>query len=169
MNTIGVVFQEPRHMADHPFAHGLRLQQEFFERGTASLTEVDSTFAPQAGLLSVAGHVAHAALTVEWFMAGAFSPSGFDLDFAAHEAQARAFTSLAAARARFAAAYGAAITTIDACSMADLQQPIAAGPIMGGAPRVALISAIGDHTAHHRGALAVYARLAGRVPAMPYA
>ncbi len=25
-----------------------------------------------------------------------------------------------------------------------------------------------SHTAHHRGALAVYARLLGKVPAMPY-
>ena len=156
-------------MADHPFAHGLRLQQEFFERGTASLTEADSTFAPQPGLLSVAGHVAHAALTVEWFIAGGFSPAGFDLDFAAHEAHAREFTSLTAARARFAAAYGGAIAKFDASTLAELHQLIAAGPIMGGAPRVALVSSLGDHTAHHRGALAVYARLIGRVPAMPYA
>ncbi len=32
-----------------------------------------------------------------------------------------------------------------------------------------MISAITDHTSHHRGALSVYARLLGKVPAMPYA
>ena len=40
---------------------------------------------------------------------------------------------------------------------------------VGGAPRLALVTGLGDHTAHHRGVLAVYARLCGRVPAMPYA
>jgi uncharacterized damage-inducible protein DinB len=47
--------------------------------------------------------------------------------------------------------------------------PIADGPIMGGAPRMAIFGAITDHTAHHRGALTVYARLGGAVPPMPYA
>ena len=40
--------------------------------------------------------------------------------------------------------------------------------IMGGAPRLAIFGAINDHTAHHRGALTVYARLNGIVPPMPY-
>ncbi|MCF8432232.1 MAG: DinB family protein [Melioribacteraceae bacterium] len=33
---------------------------------------------------------------------------------------------------------------------------------------MAVVGAIADHSAHHRGALAVYARLAGKVPKMPY-
>ena len=44
----------------------------------------------------------------------------------------------------------------------------ALGQIMGGAPRMAVISAITDHTAHHRGALTVYARMNTIVPPMPY-
>jgi uncharacterized damage-inducible protein DinB len=47
--------------------------------------------------------------------------------------------------------------------------PIADGPVLGGAPRSAILAAMGDHTAHHRGALTVYARLRGKTPAMPYA
>jgi len=35
-------------------------------------------------------------------------------------------------------------------------------------PRMAMIGAITDHTAHHRGALTVYARLNQVVPPMPY-
>ncbi len=155
-------------MTDHPFANALRAQADFFTRATASLTEADSGFVPQPGMLSVAAQVAHASITVDWFIAGAFSPTGFDLDFAAHETDARSFTSLAAARARFTAAYDRAIATLAATPLVELQQPIAPGPIMGGAPRLALAAALGDHTAHHRGALAVYARLLGRVPAMPY-
>jgi len=46
--------------------------------------------------------------------------------------------------------------------------PLAPGPIMGGAPRLAVFSAIAEHTAHHRGALSVYSRLLGKVPPMPY-
>jgi uncharacterized damage-inducible protein DinB len=40
---------------------------------------------------------------------------------------------------------------------------------MGGVPRWSVVSAISDHTAHHRGALTVYSRLLGKVPVMPYA
>ena len=40
---------------------------------------------------------------------------------------------------------------------------------MGGVPRAAILSGITDHTAHHRGALTVYARLLGKTPPMPYA
>ena len=39
---------------------------------------------------------------------------------------------------------------------------------IGGIPRIAIIGSITDHTAHHRGALSVYARLNGVVPPMPY-
>ena len=35
-------------------------------------------------------------------------------------------------------------------------------------PVVAIVGGIEDHTAHHRGALTVYARLLDRVPPMPY-
>jgi uncharacterized damage-inducible protein DinB len=39
---------------------------------------------------------------------------------------------------------------------------------MGGEPRLAIVGAICEHTAHHRGALAVYARLLGYAPPIPY-
>jgi uncharacterized damage-inducible protein DinB len=46
--------------------------------------------------------------------------------------------------------------------------PIADGPVLPGQPRAAIIAAIAEHTAHHRGALAVYARLLGYAPPIPY-
>ncbi len=58
--------------------------------------------------------------------------------------------------------------TLSSKSNAELTAPIADRPIMGGAPRMAIISAITDHTAHHRGALTIYARVSGLVPPMPY-
>ena len=50
----------------------------------------------------------------------------------------------------------------------NMEAPIVEGPILGGAPRSAIIPAMADHTAHHRGALTVYARLCGKTPSMPY-
>ncbi len=57
---------------------------------------------------------------------------------------------------------------VEASSDAELAQPMADNPILGARARYNGIEALIDHTGHHRGALAVYARLAGRVPEMPY-
>jgi uncharacterized damage-inducible protein DinB len=156
-------------MSANPFADALAKQQEFFVRGTACFRPQDAGYAPQPGLFTVAGQIAHAAMTVDWFIAGAFSPAGFDMDFPAHERAARAVIALDDAFARFKTGYDAAVARFAAASMAELQAPIAAGPIMGGAPRLAIVGALGDHTAHHRGCLAVYARMLGLAPPMPYA
>ena len=61
-----------------------------------------------------------------------------------------------------------AIQTISNVSEDELLAPLPEGPVMGGAPKVAVVSALADHTAHHRGALSVYARLLGKVSSMPY-
>ena len=82
--------------------------------------------------------------------------------------QVLAVESLADARMWLERSMNAAIETISAKSDADLEAPIAEGPIMGGMPVFAIISAIVDHTAHHRGALTTYARANGIVPADPY-
>jgi len=141
---------------------------EFFTRSTRSLSESHSTFAPSPGMMTVAQQVAHAAHTIDWFMEGAFRPEGFDTDFEAHARAVNGYTSLAAARAWFDKAYASARTLVSTKTDADLLVRLPDGPIMGGAPRVAIFGAITDHTAHHRGALTVYARLQGVVPPMPY-
>jgi uncharacterized damage-inducible protein DinB len=142
--------------------------REFFNRSTANLTEAHSSYAPVPGMMTVAQQVAHAAQTIDWFVEGAFRPEGFDVDV---EAQARTYmavTSLADARAWFERAVAAASATLAAKSDAELVAPLPEGPIMGGMPRMAIIGGITDHTAHHRGALTVYARLNHIVPPMPY-
>lgn len=141
---------------------------EYFTRSTRNLTEAHSSLMPAPGMMTAAQQVAHAAQTIDWFMKGAFRPEGFDLDFDAHAKAVEAVTSLAEARAWFDRAFAAAKATIGSMTDEALGAPIAEGPIMGGAPRMAVISAITDHTAHHRGALTVYARLVGVVPPMPY-
>ena len=137
---------------------------EFFERSTSNLTEDDSDYAPVAGLFTTAQQVAHAAQTIDWFMDGA----GFDLDFDAHERAVRGVTSLTDARAWFTRAVENARSVINTTSTEEWTQPIAEGPVMGGSPRSAIFGAITDHTAHHRGALTIYARLRNKVPPMPY-
>ncbi|MBI4877038.1 MAG: DinB family protein [Acidobacteria bacterium] len=143
--------------------------KEFFERSTRVLDEADSAFAPVEGIFTVAQQVAHTAQTVEWFVQGAFSRDGFDLDFERLDREMRAVASLEAARAWLNRAWAAAAECIEAHSGAEWESPLPPGPIMGGAPRHTVFDALADHTAHHRGSLAVYSRLLGKAPPMPYA
>jgi uncharacterized damage-inducible protein DinB len=142
--------------------------QEYFNRSTRNLTEAHSSVMPAAGMMTAAQQVAHTAQTVEWFMEGAFRPEGFDLDFEKHAAACQACASLAEARDWFERAVAAAKERVATLTDAELLAPLPEGPIMGGLPRIAIFGAITDHTAHHRGALTVYARLQGVVPPMPY-
>ena len=75
--------------------------------------------------------------------------------------------SLKAARAWMKRACAKAVRVLKAKSREEMQVPIT-GPLMTGEPRIAIMTAMTDHTAHHRGSLAVYARLLGRVSPMPY-
>lgn len=146
----------------------LNAAHEFFTRSTRNLVEAQSTFAPVPGMMTTAQQVAHAAQTIDWFVEGAFRPEGFSQDWEAQGKVVATYTSLAAARGWFEKAIANAKAVIGSKSDADLMAPLPAGPIMGGAPRMAIIGSITDHTAHHRGALTVYARLNGVVPPMPY-
>lgn len=146
----------------------LAAAQEFFNRSTRNLTEAHSGLMPAEGMMTAAQQVAHVALTVDWFMVGAFRPEGFDLDFEGQSKQLAACTSLTAARAWFDRAIETAKATVATKSDAELLAPLPPGPVMGGLPRIAIFGSITDHTAHHRGALTVYQRLLGLVPPMPY-
>jgi uncharacterized damage-inducible protein DinB len=146
----------------------LASMKEFFDRSTRVLEESDSAFAPKEGLFTTAQQVAHAAQTIDWFMNGAFQAGGFDLDFERLDKAVRAVTSLTSARQWWGQACAAAKATIDAHTDEEWMAPLADGPIMGGLPRFTVFGALTDHSAHHRGALTVYSRLLGKVPAMPY-
>ena len=141
---------------------------EFFNRSTGNLTEEDSSYTPVDGVFSTAQQVAHAAQTIDWFIDGAFAPNGFDLDFEGHERKVRAVTSLSDARAWLAKSVENAQAVVASKTDEEWGQPLPDGPVMGGQPRAAIFGAITDHTAHHRGALTIYARLRGKVPPMPY-
>ncbi len=145
----------------------LRSSLKYFQATASTFTEEDSGFAPQPELYTVAGHVAHAADSVDWFVEGAFG-EGWNMDFEELIAIAKAVISLDAANAWLERAYEAAIAAIESASEEELLASIPDKRIMGGAPRYAIVNSISDHSAHHRGALTVYARLMGKTPKMPY-
>ena len=146
----------------------LRLAIHFFNTSTAWLKEEDAAFAPVEGMFTACQQVAHVAQTIDWFFEGAFG-TGWDMDFAGHEAEARAICTVAEARAWLARAVESAVSRLEKKSAAELLEPLPEGGIMAGSPRGAVIGGIVEHTSHHRGALAVYARLRGKTPPMPYA
>jgi uncharacterized damage-inducible protein DinB len=146
----------------------LQSMKTFFDTGTKCFEEKDSTFAAVPGTFTVAQHVAHVAHTIDWFVEGAFRPQGFDLDFAGQEARVRGISKLSEARAWWERSMAEAVRVLGSKTEAELAVPLPEDGIMGGVPRFAIVSGMTDHTAHHRGALAVYARLLGKVPPMPY-
>lgn len=140
---------------------------KFFDRSTRCLAEEDSGFRPRPEMMSIAGQMAHTAQAVDWFREGGFG-SGWDLNFEAAAAAIEEVGSLAAARNWLADAWSRLREAVEAASVDELAATLPDNPILPGRPRYHTIEAIVDHTGHHRGALAVYARLAGRVPEMPY-
>lgn len=145
----------------------LRSTLQYFKKTLSVFEPADEAFAPHPEMYTVAAQVAHAAGSVDWFIEGAFG-EGWELDFEADIAKAKSVTSLEEATAWLDRAFANAIAVVSAASAEELAGAIPDTRIMGGAPRAAVVSGIVDHTAHHRGSLAVYARLLGKVPEMPY-
>ena len=140
----------------------------FLLRSIDCLAEEDSGFKPTENMLTVAQQVAHIAQTVDWFVDGATKPEGFDMDFEKHWVQVKPCSSLNEATDWFKRSIAGAKEAIGNMDMVELMSPLPAGPVMGGAPKLAIVGGISDHTAHHRGALTVYSRLLGKTPKMPY-
>ena len=147
---------------------GLKTDLQFFTNSTKCLTGEDQAFAPKEGMFTVTNQVAHVAHTIEWFIEGAFGPSGFDLNFEELAKKTMAVQTLEEARSWLEKAVNDGVALIQSKSEEELGAPLPAGPIMGGMPKSSIFGGISDHTAHHRGALTVYSRLLGKTPAMPY-
>ncbi len=141
--------------------------RRFFDRTTRCLSEAEAGFRATPETMTVAQQVAHAAQTIDWFREGGFEDR-WDMDFAAAMAATNAVGSLAEARLWLADAWERMRQRVEASSDQELAQPMADNPIVGRRWRYYVIEALVDHTGHHRGALAVCARLAGKVPEMPY-
>ena len=150
------------------FAKELELCHKWFKATLSVFDPGDAGFAPDPELYTVAGHVAHAADSVDWFVEGAFG-TGWDMDFDKLIAKAKAVTSLEDAVQWLDKSFDEVIKVVGEASDEQLFETIPDKKIMEGAPRAAIVSGILDHTAHHRGALTVYARLVGKTAPMPYA
>ena len=155
-------------MSQQAYAAKLRSTKEYFDRSTRCLAEDHSGFCPSDGMLTAAQQVAHVAQTVDWFVEGASRPEGFDLDFESHGKALLKVTSLSAARDWLDKSFAAATAYVETLSDEDLKSPLPDGVVMGGAPRSEIFEGIVEYSAHHRGALTVYSRLCGLMPAMPY-
>ena len=141
--------------------------QKFFMTTLSVFEPDDAGFAPYPELYTVAGHVAHAADSIDWFIEGAFG-DGWDMEFEASIAKAKTITSLPEAVEWLDRSFVNATAVVGKASDEVLFESIPDTRIMEGAPRLAVVSGIVDHTAHHRGSLAVYARLIGKQAPMPY-
>ncbi len=146
----------------------IKFTKEHFDRSTRVLKEEHSKHVPAPGMYSAAAQIAHVALTIDWFIDGATKPEGFNMDFEDHDRQAKAVTSLAAARKMLDKAFARLTKFIESNSDAYLEAPITAGPLFVGMSRFRIVASIVEHTSHHRGALTVYSRTLGLVPVMPY-
>lgn len=147
----------------------LNTAEKFFKKTIEVLSAENALFRPSDELYTVAAHIDHVADSVTWFIDGAFRRTdGFDLNFEQMIAESAAKTDFDAALTKLTAAFRDARIMVETCDEADLHTPMPKGPIMGGAPKLAVVNGIVDHTAHHRGSLAVYCRLLGKVPPMPY-
>lgn len=146
----------------------LRASKTFLDKSTEALTEEDSGIVPAEGMMSAAQQMAHIAQTVDWFIDGVFGETGFDMNFEESAKAIMAVTSLNAAREWCAKSYDAAVAAIEAKSEEELAELMPPDSIMGNAPKGTVLGGIVEHTAHHRGALTVYTRIAGKTPAMPY-
>ena len=146
----------------------LKMQEKFFLNTISCFTEEDSAYKPNEEMYTVAQHIGHTAETVSWFLEGAFGDKGFDINFDNYtEKMKEKYNSFDATVAQFKDAVAKGIALVSDAPDSELTAPITA-QIMTGAPKMAVVGAIGEHTAHHRGNLAVYARLAGKTPKMPY-
>ncbi len=145
----------------------LESTQKFFNTTVSVFEPDDAGFAPYPELYTVAGHIAHAADSIDWFIEGAFG-DGWDMDFEGLIAKAKEVTSLQEATEWLDRSFVNARAVVGEASDEVLFELIPDTQIMEGAPRLAVVSGIVDHTAHHRGSLAVYARLIGKQAPMPY-
>ena len=128
----------------------LESTQKFFKTTLSIFESDDAGFAPYPELYTVAGHVAHTADSIDWFIEGGFG-GGWDMEFEASIAKAKMVTSLQKATEWLDRSFANARGVVGAASDQVLFEPIPDTRIMGGAPRLAVVSGIVDHTAHQIG------------------
>ncbi len=154
-------------METNPLVLQLRMMQSFFNKTIENLEEADSGYKPEDGAMTVVQQVAHTAQTVDWFTDGTFDDNGYAMNFEEAMNEIFACTSLNEAKDWFNKSVEKAVDIFGSKTGDELNAPIK-GEIMAGMPRIAAVPSLADHTAHHRGSLAVYSRMLGKPAPMPY-
>lgn len=146
----------------------IRNERRFLGNVLRDFCPQDEGFCPVDGMMTVAQQIRHIAHVIDWIREGGFG-AGFDMDFERMQAENRKPCTLAEALQALDRAYDTFIALLEQTSTETLLEPLPPNEILGPRPRLAVIGACNDHTAHHRGVLTVYLRLLGRTPAMVYA
>lgn len=184
-----------RVMGGNVMAMRLQRHKGFFHRTVSCFEEKDATFRPRDNMLSVAGQIMHVTAAIELTLSGLIhnierfkdmKPVSRRGPTATWIALDYGFTSLNWAnesnkeipefveRPTLAASLRAFDETIDMATEMfggltpqELMQPLPKTPMPMQNP-IQILEMLIDHTAHHRGALAQYARLLGYEPKFPY-
>jgi hypothetical protein len=178
-----------------PTAERLDAHKEFFHRTTACFRPQDGGFRPRPDMLSVNGQILHVTAAMEFFLAGLvvsfdrLKPgpwvsrrgkgaswiglgTGFadmawteeaTLDQEAIDDDASVRTALKA----FDGTMDIVCRVFAQFTPEEMTSPLPRNPLDLRSPQHVLDILL-DHTAHHRGALAQYARLLGHDPSIPY-
>ncbi|MCB2201060.1 DinB family protein [bacterium] len=145
----------------------LRTMQDFFNKSISVLDEGDSKYQPHEKAWTVAKQMRHTTMTITWFTDAVFG-KGFDMDWEKQFAYIDEAISFDEEKAAFDKAVDDACTAFGVLTEEQLDATIPDNEIMGPMPKRVIVGSITDHTAHHRGALATYARVLGKEPRMPY-
>jgi hypothetical protein len=175
----------------------LGIHRGFFHRTVACFREEHATFRPRENMLSVAGQILHSAVGLE-VMLGTYlqslprfagrrwvSPRGEAEGWAGSDKglddlgwtnasdgepvkDEAVATSLEKSLAVLDATFELFIQLFSEIPEAELNAPLVSKLYPPGANGWFVIEGAMDHTAHHRGALAQYARLLGLSPKLPY-
>src|SRR5262249_33702744 len=124
-----------------------RETEEFFNRSSKELKEENSGFKPTPEMMSAAQQVAHTAATIHWFIDGAFSGEGFDMDFERAAKENAKVNSLKAAREQLGKAFDRLRKEIETRPADEWEEEMEENEILPGAPCVMIMPAIVDHTA----------------------
>ncbi|WP_164013052.1 DinB family protein [Pyxidicoccus trucidator] len=177
----------------HPFVQKLRMHREFFHRTLECFRDEDASFRVAPETMTAAGQVLHAAAAIEFFLSGVFgvfegwsamsqrqrgfvdmswtqgTNTGIEERSTAPEVQ-EAGRSLKKAAELFDRSMDSASAMFGARTMEELVQvPLPPNPIFPPWFTAShVFEILIDHTAHHRGALAQYARGLGLEPKIPY-
>ncbi|MDP8207526.1 MAG: DinB family protein [Candidatus Electryonea clarkiae] len=155
-------------MGKNPYVDSLRSMQKFFNKTIEVLDENDSSFRATDDTRTVAEQIAHTAQTIDWFFEFGFLNKGLETDFEKMEKAVQDIKSFVKAKEWFDRSVDSFCKHLETLSEEDVMELLPDNDFFGRVPKILMLHSAVEHTAHHRGSLAVYVRLIGKTPLMPY-